>query len=392
MSLPDRAAMTRAMEEHFGRRPQAWVRAPGRVDLMGSHTDYNDGLVLTMTLDRELWLAGAPSPERRVRVVSLDQGCSGAFDLEGLGEQPREVWLRYLAGVVHQMQRRGISCQGFDAVISSTIPPASGLSSSAALEAATACLVGQLDGHGDSDRLKLALLCQAAEREFVGVNCGLLDQYTVLLGQAGSAILLDCRAQTHELAALPEEVVVVICDTRAPRELAASEYGLRRRHCQEAFEKLAPCAPGAKALCDIPLSAFECHEGKLDETVARRARFILEENARVRALAQVLCEGRLEAIGGICEHSYRGARELYEIVNTPMAAMHQAMTSAPGVLGARQAGAGFGGCMVAFVRRGEQEAFIEHAKAHYARQTGLRPEFYPARPTPGAGVMPVTSS
>lgn len=389
MRLPDRTIMAQALEENFGRQPEVWVRAPGRVDLMGSHTDYNDGRVLTMTLDRELWLAAAPRGDRLVRVVSLDLGQAGAFSLDRLGEEPREMWLRYLAGVALEMERRGHPCGGFDAVISSTIPLASGLSSSAALEAATACLIECLAGHPCGDRLELARLCQTAEREFVGVSCGLLDQYTVLLGRAGSAILLDCRSQTHTMTPLPAEVMVVIGDTRAPRELAGSQYRARREQCQTACEKLAQYAPDARALCDIPLEVLERHERELEAMVARRARFILEENGRVRTLSEAMRQGRIEAIGEICAQSYRGARDLYEIVNEPMAAMHQAMTTAPGVLGARQAGAGFGGCLVAFVRPGRVAEFIEQAGAQYARRTGRQPEFYPARPSAGAGLASV---
>jgi galactokinase len=375
-----------AFVARYEAEPTVWVRAPGRVDLMGSHTDYNLGYVLTLPINRDTWIAARPRPDRVARVHSLNVNSESSFSLDAITHDEASPWANYVRGVAAILQAEGYALTGFDGLAHSTVPLSSGLSSSAALEAATAALFQALDGW-EIEPIRLALLCQRAENEFVGMNCGILDQYTSILGQAGNALLLDCRDLTSRPVALPGDMQVVICDTRAKRELTGSEYGERRAQCEEGTRLLACFYPGVTALRDVTLAQFEAHEADLTPVVARRCRFIIEENERVLRLADALPKRDRAAIDSLMAASYAGARDLYEIGSPEMAAMIKAMLSAPGVIGARQAGAGFGGCMVAAVSTKDVATFEQHVRQSYKATTGIEPEVYPVRAAAGAGVL-----
>ena len=216
------AKPTAAFVGLYGTEPTVWVRAPGRVDLMGSHTDYNQGYVLTMPIDRDTWIAARPRIGRVVRVHSMNVGQGSGFSLDGISYDEKAPWANYVRGVADVLKTEGYGLTGFDGMVHSTVPLSSGLSSSAALECATAVLFRE-SGGWEIDPLRMALLCQRAENEFVGMNCGILDQYTSVMGQPGRALLLDCRHLTSKSVALPDDAQVVICDTRAKRELTGSE-------------------------------------------------------------------------------------------------------------------------------------------------------------------------
>ena len=378
--------MAEAFTASYGTEPTTWVRAPGRVDLMGSHTDYNLGYVLTMPIDRDTWVAARPRSDRVVRIYSLNVQEGSNFSLDTIAYDGKVPWTNYIRGVAAILQVEGYGLTGFDGLVHSTVPLSSGLSSSAALEAATASLFQALDGW-EIEPVQMALLCQRAENEFVGMNCGILDQYTSILGQAGCALLLDCRDLTSRPVALPDGVRVVICDTRAKRELTGSEYGKRRAQCEEGAQLLARFYPGVTTLRDVTLAQFEAREADLSSVVARRCRFIIEENERVLRLAEVLPGDDLGTIGALMTASYEGARYLYEIGSPEMAAMMAAMMSAPGVIGARQAGAGFGGCMVAAVEEEGVAAFERHVRRSYAMATGIEPDIYSVQAADGAGTL-----
>jgi galactokinase len=376
----------------FGNEPEVWVRAPGRVDLMGSHTDYNEGYVLTLSIDRDVWIAARPRSDRTVTVYSLNSGGGGPFDLDDLAHDEVSPWTNYVRGVAHVLQDEGYQLRGCDALIHSTVPVSSGLSSSAALEVATAMLFVVMGGW-NVDPVRLALLCQRAENQFVGVNCGILDQYTSVMGQSGCALLLDCRNLTSELVPVAEGMCMVICDTRVKRELAGSAYAERRAQCEEGARRLARFYPAdvfyprVRALRDVTLSQFATHEGDLPAVVARRCRFVIEENERVGRMGKALSAGDRRAIAELTSASYVGARDLYEIGSLEMAAMMDAMLGAPGVIAARQAGAGFGGCMMAFVEEAQTDAFMQHVEQAYATATGIQPQVYPTRAAAGAGPL-----
>ena len=376
--------MTGAFIERYKVEPTIWVRAPGRVDLMGSHTDYNQGYVLTLPIDRDTWIAARPRPDRVVRVHSLNVEEGSSFSLDAITYDETLPWTNYVRGVAAVLQAEGYPLIGLDGLVHSTVPLSSGLSSSAALECATAVLFRAIGGW-EIDRVRLALFCQRAENEFVGMNCGILDQYTSVMGQAGCALLLDCRDLTSQPVTLPNDIQVIICDTKAKRELTGSEYGERRAQCEEGARLLARFYPGVTALRDVTLDQFEAHEADLPPVVARRCRFIIEENERVLRLAEVLPTGDQAAMRTLMDSSYEGARDLYEIDSPEMAAMVEAMLSAPGVIGARQAGAGFGGCMVAVVEVENVDAFERHVRQSYKAATGITSEVYPVQASPGAG-------
>ena len=378
--------MTTAFAKLYSTEPTVWVRAPGRVDLMGSHTDYNMGHVLTMPIDRDTWIAARPRIGRVVRVHSLNVDQGSGFSLDGIVHDERVLWANYVRGVADVLKSEGYELSGFDGIVHSTVPLSSGLSSSAALECATAVLFRAM-GRWEIDPVQMALLCQRAENEFVGMNCGILDQYTSVMGQAGCALLLDCRNLTGQPVTLPDGVQVVICDTQAERELTGSEYGERRAQTEEGAQLLACFYPGVTALRDVTLEQFLEHEAILPPLVARRCRFVIEENERVLQLAERLPTNDQAAICTLMTTSYEGARDLYEIVSSEMAAMMEAMLSAPGVIGARQTGAGFGGCMVALVKVEEVAAFERHVRQTYQAATGIEPEVYSVQAAAGAGEL-----
>ena len=370
----------------FGGEPGLWVRAPGRVDLMGSHTDYNMGYVLTLSIDRDTWIAARPRSDRIVVVESLGMDGRGVFNLDDITRDGVAPWTNYVRGVARVLLDEGYPLRGFDGLIHSTVPLSSGLSSSAALEVATATLFRVMGGW-DVDPVKLALMCQRAENEFVGMNCGILDQYTSALGEAGCALRLDCRDLSSERVPVPDDVCIVICDTQAARELTGSEYPERRAQCEEGARLLARFYPGVRALRDVTLAQFTAHESDLPPVVARRCRFIIEENQRVLDLAAALPAGDRDEIARLTSGSYAGARDLYEIVSPEMVAMMDAMLNGPGVIATRQAGAGFGGCMAAYVEDAQTRDFERHVRRAYTAATGIRPKVFPVQAAPGAGSL-----
>lgn len=353
---------------------------------MGSHTDYNEGFVLTLSIDRDTWIAAAPRADGRVRVESLDLAGAGEFAVADVLARRVDGWAIYFQAVASVLCDAGHDLRGCDALVHGTVPIASGLSSSASLEAATAVLFATL-GSWWIEPVEMARLCQRAENEIVGVSCGILDQYSSILGEADSALLLDCRSLEHGVVPIPASIRPVVCDTRVRRELTSSAYGERRASCEAGARALAERMPGVRALRDVDAETFAACRGGLPETVARRCRFVIEENARVHAMARALERDDRSAIAACCEASFAGARDLYEITVPEMESMYGAMTAAPGAVGARQAGAGFGGCMVALVEADAVDDFAAAVADAYARATGIRPEIYPVRAAAGAGAL-----
>lgn len=370
-----------AFQQHFGNSPAVWCRAPGRVDLMGSHTDYNLGYVLTLPIGYDTWIAARPRTDGTVRLRSMNLEAEASFRLDRLEPDSPRHWSHYVRGVAQVLQAEGLPLTGFDGVIHSTVPISSGLSSSAALECATATVFEALGGW-TLDPVRKAVLCQRAENEYVGVKCGILDQYTSCVGRAGCALLLDCRDRSNRPVPLPDGVAVVIGDTKSRRELAGTEYGERRAQCEEGARRL-----GVTALREISLEAVHARAKELPPLVAKRCRFIVEENDRVLQLATALANDDRSAMRTLAAASFQGACELYEIGAPSMQAMMRAMRAAPGIIGARQAGAGFGGCLVALVERDQADAFANFVTDAYCQATQMQPLVSAVEAAAGAGLV-----
>ena len=370
----------------YGEKPDIWVRAPGRVDLMGSHTDYNLGYVLIQAINRSTWIAARPRSDGKIRIASLNLAGRAEFELTRIEHDAQIPWSNYVRGVAQVLLEENYPLTGFDGLVESTIPFGSGLSSSAALEVATMEVFETLS-NWRIDPLRKALFCQQAENQFVGMQCGIMDQYASVMGREGCILLLDCRSITSEIEPVAPGLRVVICDTRAERALTGSEYSQRRAQCEAGAALLANFYPGIQSLRDVSLDQLQAHQADMDPVIYKRCYFILQENQRVLDMAAALTAGRHAEAGRLAVESFNGARDLYEIVSREMQAMFNAIMEAPGVFGTRGAGAGFGGCLVAFVRDDRVDAFMDHVQRQYARGTGIQAEIYPVRALDGAGIL-----
>jgi galactokinase len=369
-----------------GRRPEVRVvRAPGRVNLIGEHTDYNDGFVLPAAIDLEIRIAYLPTDDRRVELTRLDSGERDGFDLDA--SRPKAgSWLDYVAGTAWALGEAGLSMGGMRGVIASSLPPNAGLSSSAAIELAAAwAFLG--DAAEGLDRFELARLCQRAENAYVGVQSGLMDQFAESCGVVGSALFLDCRSAAWRPIALPADVALVVCHTGSPRHLSGSEYNLRRRQCEAAVAELARDDPTIRSLRDVTPGALAAAAERLDPVAYRRADHVVTENARVEATVAALTAGDLAAVGRLFAASHASLRDRFEVSSPELDAMVEIATAVPGVIGARMTGAGFGGCTVNLVRPDAVEALRAAVETGYPSRTGLTPMVLPVRATDGAGRM-----
>jgi len=369
-----------AFARRFGRQPQFVVRAPGRVNLIGEHTDYNGGFVLPMAIDRWVSIALSPRPGRAVSVTSLEFGETVEFALDELG--PRgSGWFHYVKGVAWALAQEGRALQGWEGVVAGDVPMGAGLSSSAAFELAAARSFAAVSGLA-WEPVAMALASQRAENEWVGVGCGIMDQLISACGRKDHAMLLDCRSLEAAPVPIPEATSVVVLDTTTRRALATSGYNDRRGECEAAAK-----ACGVALLREIDEDALASNKERLDESTWRRARHVVSENARTLAAAQALRRGDPVAMGALMSESHRSMRDDFEITTPVMDAMVTAASAAPGCFGARMTGGGFGGCVVALVRVDAVDAFQESAAAAFRMKTGLTPKLYVCRATDGAEIV-----
>ncbi len=368
------ANVTSAFLARFGREPEVVVRAPGRVNLMGEHTDYNDGYVLPVALDRAAWIAAAPIEEREVRVYALDMASGVTFSLENIPPSDGN-WADYPRGVAWVLQERGLHLAGMEAVLTSSVPVGSGLSSSAAVEVAFAYTWQRLSGFR-LNRRDLALACQRAENVYVGVNCGIMDQMASALGAKGHALLLDCRTLETETVPLPRGVAIVVADTGVRRQLAASEYNVRRSQCERAVQLLSTDLPGIRALRDVTPQDLERLKKRLPEVIYRRARHVVNDNARVFQVKKALQQGDLATVGALMRACHISLRDDYEVSSPELDALAEAAWKVEGCYGSRLTGAGFGGCTVSLVAEGAVPDFQAYVAAAYEKAFSRRPEIY----------------
>jgi galactokinase len=303
------------------------------------------------------------------------------FRLDAIAPEAESKWCNYVRAVAATLQAEGLAVNGCDAMIDSTVPLEAGLSSSAALECSLATMFAALGGWSVTPE-RTALLCQKAENDFVGVKCGILDQYSSCLGREGCALLLDCRDLSTRAVLIDEGIRVVVCNTMSQRRLTRGEYSQRRAECEQGAAIL-----GVNALRDVTPESIEARRNELPEQVAKRCEFIVAESARAEALAGALTAGNRASVGRLCAESFAGARDLYEICSPAMIAMMEAMLAAPGIIGARQAGAGFGGCMVALVDAAQTGAFRSAVLSLYRDLTGVTAEIYPVEAARGAEIL-----
>ena len=371
----------------FGQSPCWVVRAPGRVNLIGEHTDYNDGFVLPLAIDRAIWIALRPREDRRVMVHSVDFDESRDFSLDELtGEagKPRnqgDGWIEYLKAVAWSLQDAGHELTGWEGIVEGDVPVGAGLSSSAALEIATArafTAVGALDW----DAAGMARLGQRAENLWIGVNCGIMDQLISAAGRAGHALLIDCRSLQTRPVPFPPGVAVVILDTATRRGLVDSAYNERRAQCEAAARFF-----DVPALRDVELEVFERLAADLEEPARRRALHVTTENSRTLQAVEAMQRGELCALGVLMNKSHASLRDDYEVSSDALDAMVESAQAHPACYGARMTGAGFGGCAVAVVQAEAADDFSQTVAADYQRKTGHTPAVYVCQPSNGAEVF-----
>ncbi|MGQ1783824.1 MULTISPECIES: galactokinase [unclassified Saccharicrinis] len=374
--------------ELYQTQPSYYAYSPGRVDLMGSHTDYNHGYVVTMPVNLVIDCAFSGNDTGVIEMYSCNLNDKTRINVETGEIIEGGDWAKYISAVVKVLIDEKIELKAFTGSFCSTIPIGSGLSSSAALEAMTMAMLAETSGF-EMDNKTMALLCQRAENVYVGVNCGILDQYSVIFGERHKVIKLDCRELTHAQVSWPKEIMVAICNTNKPRQLHGSEYDDRRAQCEEAVAVFAKIDPDIKALRDVSIEFFHEHKDKLSADAAKRAEFIIEENNRTHELEDALTNGEVDQLKDIFERSFTGARDLFEISNDAMQHMYKAMSTATGVVASRQAGAGFGGCMVSLVYKDKLEDFKKDVFNTYKELTGIACEIYGVKTALGTHVEPI---
>jgi len=379
-----RLPLRRRFRERFGTEGTLY-RAPGRINLIGEHTDYNGGFVMPAAIEKHCWVAGGPRADRKLVIHSEDFSETIEADLaQSVALQRRGTWRDYPLGVAATLEHAGLGLRGANLLIHGEVPQGAGLSSSAAIEVATALALLEIAGHS-IDRVQLARLCQQAENEFVGTRCGIMDQFVACHGRAGHALKLDCRSLRYELLPIPDSVQLIACNTRVKHELASGEYNQRRAECEEAVKCLAMVIPGVRSLRDVSLEQLERHRGRMTEKIHRRVLHVVTENARVMQAADALRAKDIVQFGKLMGESHASLRDRYEVSCAELDLMVDLAGKEQGVFGARMMGGGFGGCTVNLVDARHAETFRKNVAATYERQLGIRAEIYVCTPADGAG-------
>ena len=358
-------------------------RAPGRVNLIGEHTDYNDGFVMPAAIDLAVWVKVSPLENRRLQIFSENLHEEIEIDLDDKGLSARGHWSDYPVGVAVVLERAGYRLRGARLEIRGDVPIGSGLSSSAAIEVATACALTANSGL-QVERRELARLCQRAENEFVGARVGIMDQFVSLFGKEHRALLLDCRSLEFELLPLPDTVRLIICNTMVKHELASSAYNERREQCEAGVKHLSKFIPDIRALRDVTLEQLEKFGSELPDVIYRRCRHVITENARVLSAADALQQRDLNSFGRLMAESHRSLRDDYEVSCRELDLMVELAREIEGVYGARMTGGGFGGSTVNLIDDENVEKFGEQVSRRYEEITKLQPEIYICNASNGA--------
>jgi len=378
-------AVRKSFEKKFNRQPLL-LASPGRINLIGEHTDYNEGFVLPGATDRAVIFAVARREDRRCRFYSLDFDQDYETDLDHLRKSEWR-WPDYLQGVLDQFLKGGQAIQGLDLAFGGNVPIGGGMSSSAAVEGGLALAVNHLFSL-NLDLLSLALLAQRAENEFVGLRCGIMDMYANLHGQRGKVMKIDCRHLVHEYYPFDRpELRVIISDSGVRRELASSEYNVRRRQCEQGVKILSRHYPEIKSLRDVSLDMLEEHRREFDPVVWKRCAYVVRENERVDLACRDLLRHDFVSFGERMKESHRGLRDEYEVSSPELNLLVESALRVPGVLGSRMMGAGFGGCTISLAEAGAVEEFRARVAEDYRRQTGREPAIHVVRIEAGTRIL-----
>ena len=380
----DVSAIRDRFERRYGIHPRLIVCAPGRVNLIGEHTDYNDGFVFPVAIDRRTYVAARPRDDRKVHILAADLGDEDEFALDAIEHSKDHPWSNYIRGVAKALVAAGHPIGGANMLITSDVPRGAGLSSSAALEVGTGYafqILNRLNILGE----ELALLAQGAENNFVGVKSGIMDQFISALGQPNHALLIDCRDLGYRPVPIPPSTQIVVCDSHIERSLAASAYNQRRQECDEAVRIFRQWYPKILALRDISVGQLREHEAELPEPVRSRARHVVTENDRALRGAAALEAGDVQTFGRLMNESHASLRDDYEVSIPPIDALVEVAQRVPGCYGSRLTGAGFGGCTVSLVEQSAVERFRRDVADAYRAATGSDATIYVCRASAGVG-------
>ena len=370
-------------ERLYHDRP-AIVRAPGRVNLIGEHTDYNDGFVMPAAIGFYTWIAANVRSDRVLHARSEEFAETIDLKLETLSGPPSKHWSDFVRGVAAVLQNRGVALKGANLAIHGQVPMGAGLSSSASLEVAIGlALLSAADV--EVKQLDLVKACQQAEHEYVGTRCGIMDQFVAVFGQEGHALMLDCRSLEYQTLAIPSDVRLVICNSMVKHELASGEYNRRRADCEAGVATFRQSMPQVRALRDVSVADLEENKNKLSEQIFRRCRHVISENNRVLDAAEALRSSDLHTFGKLMYKSHDSLRDDYEVSCRELDLLVEIAASCEGVYGSRMTGGGFGGCTVTLVRSASVDSFRDKIVSKYAAETGLTPDVYVCSAAQGAG-------
>ena len=387
--------LTQRFEKAFDDRPRIF-RAPGRVNLIGEHTDYNDGFVMPGAVGFSTYLAIAARPDRKLVIRSEEFPGDFEFDLAQLPRQRTGAWCDYVLGVASVLQQRGHKLRGANLLVHGEVPIGAGLSSSAALEVASALALMSLgemsegetrNGGTDLPLPEVAKLCREAENNFVGARVGIMDQFVSCMGRAGNALLLDCRSLEFQFAPIPADIQLVVCNTMVKHEVATSGYNTRREECEEAVRLFAKWDSKIRALRDVSEEMLDRHIRDLPPVIGKRSAHVVRENQRTLDAARALREGDLLRVGKLMRASHDSLRDLYEVSCRELDIMVEAAEGLPGFIGGRMTGGGFGGCTVNLVRAENAGDFSKQIAGRYLKATGIMPQIYLCTAEDGAGEL-----
>jgi galactokinase len=375
--------LTQHFERLFGTYPRIF-RAPGRVNLIGEHTDYNEGFVMPAAVAFSTYVAVAPRPDRKLVIRSEEFPGNFEFDLDHLPERRTGAWCDYVLGVASVLQQRGLKFGGASLLVHGEVPIGAGLSSSAAVEVASALALMSM-GETQLPLPEVAKLCQKAENNFVGAKVGIMDQFVSCMGKAGHAFLLDCRSLEFRFVPIPTGIRLVVCNTMVKHDLATGAYNTRRAECEEGARLFAKWDPAVRALRDVSVELLDQHFHDLPPTIGKRCSHVVRENQRTLDAARLLTEGDLAQVGALMRESHNSLRDLYEVSCRELDIMVDAAEGLAGFVGGRMTGGGFGGCTVNLVREENAEDFASCVAERYLQKTGITAQVYLCIAEDGAG-------